>query len=205
VSGRDVYKSVVIFRSDALHIFATNVLPSYSGGFDRGVRRRQGMLVFNRVIPTEEQIVDLGRRIAAEETDLLLAFAVAGASRLLRQKGFTEPPSSIAELHEWFTSGDPVAAFVQAKVRERNPGDYLPGTKDHGIASGAVFAEFERWAKTAGYRMSMSVTGFVPRLRALAPVRISHGSAGNYLRGLILVAEADEAGFDHGEEEGGVA
>lgn len=56
VSGRDVYRAAIAFRSNALHVFATNVLPSYSGGFDKGVRRRQGMLVFNRVIPVEQQI-----------------------------------------------------------------------------------------------------------------------------------------------------
>lgn len=203
ISGRDVYKSAVNFRSLALHIFATNVLPSYSGGFDRGVRRRQGMLTFNRMIPLEEQIVDLGRRIAAEETDLLLAFAVAGASRLLRQKGFTEPASSQAELHDWFTSGDPVAAFVAARVRERKERDYLPGTKDRGLPSAAVFSEFEHWAKAAGYRTQMSVTGFVPRLRALAPyVRIARGRAVNHLRGLTLLAEQDEGLIDGEDGEG---
>lgn len=200
VSGRDVYKSAVMFRSIALNVFATNILPSYSGGFDRGVRRRQGMLVFNRTIPLEEQIVDLGRRIAAEETDLLLGFAVAGASRLLRQKAFTEPSSSKEELHQWFTSGDVVAAFVQAKVRERDPQTYLPGTKDRGIASAAVFAEFERWAKAAGYKTNIQITGFVPRLRALAPyVRVGRGHVVNCLRGLTLVAEADERNFDDDE------
>ena len=159
---------MVPFRSIALHIFATNNLPSFTGGFDRGVRRRLGMLTFNRSIPRQEQIVDLGRRVAAEETDLLLAFAVSGASRLLRQKAFTEPPSSQKELHEWFTSGDPVAAFVQAQVRPRNPADYLPGTKDRGMPSADIFAAFERWAKAAGYRTNLQITGFVPRFRALA-------------------------------------
>ena len=178
VSGRDLYKSVVIFRSLALQIFATNVLPSFSGGFDRGVRRRQGMVVFNRVIPLEEQIVDIGRRIAAEETDLLLAFAVAGASRLLRQKDLPSRRRRRPLCDEWFTSGDPVAAFVQAKVRPRNPRDFLPGTKDRGIPSAVVFAEFERWAKAAGYKTTLQITGFIPRLRASAPyVRVSHGNA----------------------------
>jgi phage/plasmid-associated DNA primase len=203
ISGRDVYRSMVPFRAIAVHIFATNILPSFTGGFDRGVRRRLGMLTFNRSIPRQEQIVGLGRRIAEEETDLLLSFAVAGASRLLRQKGFTEPPSSQAELHEWFTSGDPVAAFVQAKVRERNQRDYLPGTKDRGMPSAAVFAEFERWSKAAGYKTTMQITGFVPRLRALAPyVRVGRGHAVNCLRGLILIAEADERGFDDEDGDG---
>lgn len=107
-------------------------------------------------------------------------------------------------MREWFTSGDAVAAFLQAKVRERDPRDYLPRTKDRGISSAAVFAEFERWAKAAGYKSSMQVTGLVPRMRALAPyIRIHHGNSGNYLRGLTLIAEADEPGFDDSETEVG--
>jgi P4 family phage/plasmid primase-like protien len=197
ISGRDVYRSMVQFRSIALHVFATNVLPSFSGGFDRGVRRRLAMLAFNRSIPRSEQIVDLGRRVAAEETDLLLAFAVAGAARLLRQKGFTEPASSQAELQDWFTSGDPVAAFVAARVRPRDQGEYLPGTKDRGMRSAEVFAEFDRWSKANGYKTNIQITGFVPRFRAVAPyVKKSRSGAANRLRGFVI-AEADfEAELD---------
>ena len=200
ISGRDVYRSMVPFRSIALHIFATNNLPSFTGGFDRGVRRRLGMLTFNRSIPRQEQIVDLGRRVAAEETDLLLAFAVSGASRLLRQKAFTEPASSQKELHEWFTSGDPVAAFVQAQVRPRNPADYLPGTKDRGMPSADIFAAFERWAKAAGYRTNLQITGFVPRFRALATyVQKGRSSTANRLCGFII-ADPPEEDFDEGDD-----
>jgi phage/plasmid-associated DNA primase len=200
ISGRDVYRSMVPFRSIALNIFATNVLPSFSGGFDRGVRRRLGMLTFNRSIPRHEQIVGLGRRVAEEETDLLLAFAVDGASRLLRQQGFTEPSSSQAELHDWFTSGDPVAAFVQAQVRPRNPADYLAGTKDRGMQSAEVFAEFERWAKAAGYKTNMQITGFVPRFRTLAPyVQKGRSSTANRLRGFII-ADPPEEDFDEDDD-----
>ena len=133
---------------------------------------------------------------------MLLAFAVAGASRLLRQKGFTEPLSSQAELQDWFTSGDPVAAFVQAQVRPRKSADYLPGTKDRGMPSADVFAQFERWAKGAGYRTNLQITGFVPRLRAAAPyIQKGRGSATNRLRGFIIIA--DPLAGDFGEEGDG--
>ena len=48
VSARDVYKSVLHFRCMAQHVFASNHLPSFQGGMDRGVRRRIRVITFNR-------------------------------------------------------------------------------------------------------------------------------------------------------------
>ena len=53
VQGRDVYKSRVEFRPVAQHLFATNNLPVFAGGMDRGVQRRLLVVQFNRMIPTE--------------------------------------------------------------------------------------------------------------------------------------------------------
>jgi hypothetical protein len=41
----------------------------------------------------EERVEDLGERIAEEEFDLLLAWAVDGAARLIKNRGFTMPES----------------------------------------------------------------------------------------------------------------
>ncbi len=91
VEGRDVYKSRVEFRSVAQNLFATNNLPPFLGGMDRGVQRRLLVVPFNRTIPIEQRIENIGRRIAKEEADLLLAWAVEGASRPIRQRNFTGP------------------------------------------------------------------------------------------------------------------
>ena len=56
VQGRDVYKSRVEFRPVAQHLFATNNLPVFAGGMDRGVQRRLLVVQFNRMIPAEERI-----------------------------------------------------------------------------------------------------------------------------------------------------
>ena len=71
---------------------------------DRGVQRRLLVITFNRVIPLDERIEGIGRRIADEETDLLLAWVVEGASRLIRQRNFTVPPSSKQALVDWMLS-----------------------------------------------------------------------------------------------------
>ena len=53
---RDLYKSAFEFRPVAQHVYATNNLPSFKGGMDRGVRRRLMILSFNRVIPVQERV-----------------------------------------------------------------------------------------------------------------------------------------------------
>lgn len=51
------------FRPVAQHVYATNTLPTFAGGMDRGVQRRLQVLVFNRVIPEEERIEHIGLRV----------------------------------------------------------------------------------------------------------------------------------------------
>ena len=116
ITARDMYAQAFEFRPTALHIFATNRLPSFRGGIDRGVQRRLLLLPFDRTIPPAERIPHLGRRVGKEEPDLLLAFAVNGASRLIANGGFTELPSSRRALRDWIGLADPVLAWLEAIV-----------------------------------------------------------------------------------------
>ena len=195
VTARDVYKSAVTFRPRALHCFACNQLPSFTGGFDNGVRSRLALLDFTRTIPPDERIPGLGRRVAAEEADLLLGFAVAGAQRLLRQKAFTAPPSSLAALRDWFVTSDPVAAWARARLRPRNPADFLPGARDFGIAVTTMFEDYDRWQKDAGYGATLKLNGFSRRLLALASfLSTRRTKARNFIKGGVIgdPPDADE-------------
>ena len=91
-AARDLYKSSFTFRPRAQHIFATNAMPAFQGGIDPGVLRRLLILEFNRVIPSEERDGKL-ERLPIEHADEFLAWLVDGASRYIRQGGFTVPES----------------------------------------------------------------------------------------------------------------
>jgi phage/plasmid-associated DNA primase len=103
-------------RSQAQHVFACNQLPAFHGGMDRGVLRRLLIIVFNRTIPPEERIPRLGQRVIAEELDLVLAWVVQGAERLLARRTFPELVSSREALHEWSQGVDPVLGWVEDRV-----------------------------------------------------------------------------------------
>jgi phage/plasmid-associated DNA primase len=168
VSARDVYKSRIEFVPRALHVFATNVLPTFAGGMDRGVLRRLLVLEFNRTIPVEEQVQDIGRLIAVQESDLVLAWAVEGAGRLIARAGFIEPPSSRNALREW-CSADPVLAWISAEVQ------FDPDCRTAASPTTAeAYKSFRRWAEDEGYRLDVlpAINGFVQRVQAQLPAGI---------------------------------
>lgn len=83
---------------------------------DRGVVHRMLVVAFNRTIPEAERIEAIGRRIGEEDPHLLLAWAVEGASRLIRNKVFSLPASSRRAMNDWLYGADPVLAWLAEEV-----------------------------------------------------------------------------------------
>jgi phage/plasmid-associated DNA primase len=199
IEGRDVYCSSVEFRPGAQHAFSCNQLPKFAGGMDRGVRRRIRAVTFNRIIPDGERVENLGLRVAEEEPDFVLAWTVAGATRLIKQREFTEPESSVAAMRDWLNS-DCVIAWATARVELR---DLLPGEKPPGIKSSYAHSLFKQWALPEGYKEGdiPGVNGFVQRLQAYDPrIKVKHRNSGNWLIGLKILA-ADKTDNDDIDEQ----
>jgi P4 family phage/plasmid primase-like protien len=185
VTGREVYRTAFTFRPIAQHVFCTNALPSFSGGIDRGVSRRLLVITFNRVIPKEERVEHIGLRIGEEETDLLLAWAVDGASRLIRQRDFTIPPSSKEALHDWLHSADPVIAWAQECVTAVDP--LTAGWAETKIKRAVAHKVFTTWSESEGFPANKlpAANSFVQRLVANYPtIKPAHLRSGNWLIGL---------------------
>jgi P4 family phage/plasmid primase-like protien len=186
VSARDVYKPATTFRPVAQHIFATNDLPSFRGGMDRGVQRRLLVITFNRTVPEKERIERIGHRIATEETELLLDWAVQGASRLIKQRSFTEPSSSKAALRDWLVGSDPVLAWLeQAAIIDTSTN---PPPK---IRTRDAHFDCKKWAEEEGFSVSRipSINAFTGRVRAEGAARgitYSRASDGPYFHGPVL-------------------
>ena len=142
VTARRLYQNPIEFRPRALHLFATNTLPSFQGGFDHGVRRRLMVVPFNRTFASAEMIPNLADRIVHEEIGALLAFTLEGAGRLIRQGQFTEPPSCREALNEWVLSVDPVIAWKEARTT------FVSGLR---AAVRDLYSDFAAWAVSEGF------------------------------------------------------
>ena len=192
-TGRDVYRSAVTFRSVAQNVFATNTLPSFRGGMDKGVQRRLLVITFDRTIPAEERVENIGLRIADEDADVLLRWAVAGASALIRQRGFTEPPSSKTALREWFLTADPVLAWSRSCIEVVD--EKSPAWETATIRSAHAYSKFKSWALGEGYRENTlpASSSFTRRLCANHnSIVAKHKSDGNVLIGIRITSTEHE-------------
>ncbi len=125
ITARRIYRDPVSFRATALNIAGANVLPSFKGGIDGGVRRRIIIVGFNRSIANPDRecpdlVEHIGTRIATEEADLLLSWAIEGACRIIRQGAYTSPKSGREIVEGWVLDSDPVAEwfYERCEVRE---------------------------------------------------------------------------------------
>ncbi|MEE9126500.1 MAG: phage/plasmid primase, P4 family, partial [Planctomycetota bacterium] len=187
LTARDVYRAAVEFRPQAQHVFATNTLPSFRGGFDNGVRRRLMVLKFNRVIPRHERVERIGQRVTEEEPDLVLDWAVQGAARLVRRGEYSEPDSSREELREWILVADPVVAWLESDRVVTSAGDGAH------VRTSEAHRDFRLWAILEGYgeQTLPRVNQFSQRVAALGAryglSRTRRGSTGTIFVGLSLV------------------
>ena len=93
VSGKRVYKPVCSFKPNAIHIFATNVLPNFKGGVDEGINRRVKVIPFDRTIPVDERVPRIAEKIVLKEKNQLFNFAIKGAIDVIENEGFLIPDS----------------------------------------------------------------------------------------------------------------
>ncbi len=193
MTGRDVYKSSVRFRPRAQHILATNVLPPFRGGMDPGVRRRLLVIPFTQSIPkpgpSSFRIADIGKRIGLEEQDLLLAWAVAGASRLLKREAFPDPPWSREALGEWILATDPVGAWLGDAMELTITGDPMDEVSER-----EAYPAFRNWAFDAGVpRVQTPQRGeFIRRVKSadIQNIKVVRRARGHYILGFRLGSKA---------------
>jgi putative DNA primase/helicase len=177
VPARDLYRSAIEFRPQAQHVFACNQLPAFNGGMDRGVQRRLMPIVFNRTIPEPERIPNIGQRIVAEEPDLVLAWAVEGAVRLLERGRFPELAGSREALQEWARNADPVLGWIEDRL------EIELGEDATRLKSGEAYADFRQYAIGEGHaqqRLPVQKT-FTQRVMAvLGSKGVKYGHSGDF-------------------------
>jgi P4 family phage/plasmid primase-like protien len=181
VSGRDVYKSRVEFKPVAQHVYATNTLPSFQGGMDRGVQRRLLVLPFNRVIPKEEKIADIGRCIPEEEMNLLLAWAVEGALDLMNNRGFTVTDNLAKNLQDWLEEADSVQGWV-AECLE------IVMDQNAWLKTSYAYKCYHKWATEQGIKLDQVVglKNFVRRMASIEGIHHKKIESGRIFLGVNL-------------------
>ncbi len=143
ISARKMYKDPFRFKPRAGHIFASNHFPQ-TDDHTPGFYRRWVILNFANTVPDSKKIPNLGAVIAKEELPQVLAWAIIGAEKLVKN-GFKLPlpASHDKEMKNWKALKDSVYGFLSDEdVVEDSPGSRTSRKE--------VYAAYCAWCRQVG-------------------------------------------------------
>ena len=108
VSAKVIYKEVFNFAPRAIHVYATNVLPTFKGGVDAGVERRMLVIPFERTIPKTDRIPDIDQKIIDEEASQLVSASLMAGAQVYKNGQFSIPQNCVDATSSWFREADPI-------------------------------------------------------------------------------------------------
>jgi putative DNA primase/helicase len=157
-TARHIREAPFRFAPRAGHIFAANRLPRTSDS-THGFWRRFVVIAFNRTVKESKYILTLADDILAAERPAIVCWALEGAARALRQRGYTIPASSRKALDDWRRDADPLRRFLLECARK-------PAEGQQGARGKEVYAAYKAWCRENGDRaLAQNVLG--SRLRSM--------------------------------------
>ena len=113
VTAKIIYHEPIEFKPTAVHVFSTNVLPSFKGGVDAGIERRLQVILFSRSIPVDERITDLETKLMAEQGGNVISEAIRHAASVLKNGAYTIPRACKDATEQWMREADPVKNWLE--------------------------------------------------------------------------------------------
>lgn len=103
------------FQPKAAHWFSSNHLPK-TIDTSNGFNRRWLFFTFDVIVPPEKKQLELGKLIAAEEADAIIAWALEAWPNLIARQGFTLPVSHEAKSHDMALHNSLVRSWLAERV-----------------------------------------------------------------------------------------
>ena len=188
VSGKKVYKPVCSFKPNAIHIFATNVLPNFKGGVDEGINRRVKVIPFDRSIPMKERVPRIAEKIVLYEKDQLFKFAIKGALDVIENEGFIIPSVVEQSTTQWFEDSDSILYWF----KENYLHELLDARKNKKVGITDAYSKFKTHMEEIGDGQYVPTRNrFAQRIRQLVrddvELEMGRDKHSNYIRYKQLV------------------
>ncbi len=158
-------------RPTATHLYSCNTLPGTTDT-SHAFWRRWLILTYNRIYDPSEEIHNLAEKILEHDRAAIVVWAARGAVRLLKNKGYTVPPSSLRALEAWKGSANVVKLFVDECCDPVAP---ATAKKDWAPAK-QVYERFRMWCDDQGIPERLSSIQFGDRMRQIKLLK-SHSEA----------------------------
>jgi P4 family phage/plasmid primase-like protien len=147
IGARRIYEKPFTYRPRCAHIISGNAFPDALDTSDGFWRRLLVLTMTRRFDGTPDEVRDLAQIIIREELEGVLAWAAAGAKRLIANNGYTIPSSSQAAVSSWRKESDPVAMWIEQRTNSSSEGSPPTQTSE-------LFLDYRSWSETYCFPVS---------------------------------------------------
>ncbi len=172
LQGNPKHKDPFDVKPIALQLICTNPVPRFTGGADPSTLNRIVFVPFRHVVPEKDRILDIGKRVAKEEGDALLAWAIEGAERLARNGMHYTIPLASEVIKDKVDSGNPLRMFVDDVCRYDEHA--LPLTAKYLFHHYVLWAEERRYTEHNKVQFHVFCKEIAPLVEALGAVHSKH-------------------------------
>ncbi len=138
LTARVVYREPFMFLPQCGHIFSCNDHPM-TRDHSHGFYRRWVIIAFPNVVPDHMKIPRLGEKIVKEEMTQVMAWALEGAQRLIKNKfQLTETSQHVEELKKWQNAKDSVFSFL-------SDDEAVVIAEDSGVEKQCLYKVYKHW------------------------------------------------------------
>lgn len=162
ITARPLYAQPFDLHPRVLITQATNPMPEFNDRSDAIMQRLIVLRFQNTLRRSEGQILDLGRRLAEEELEEILAWGLRGALRMLRQGGDLQIPESVAS--------ESKAAALEG-VHAEAFSKHLVFDPSYRVSTHEVYAAYKVWCELE-HRQPLAKARFEAEMLR---VSLSHG------------------------------
>jgi len=154
---------------------------------DDSVYRRWTVLSFDRRVPIDRRVADIGRSIVADEMQGIIAWAVQGYQRYVANgRRYTQVPSSDAAIAGWRIDVEPLRQWVAECTMP------VQSTQEATLAK-VLLAHYLDWARSCGFKTLYNATSFGRELRKIGLTQALHRNGSTWGIALSSAMVADPA------------
>lgn len=154
ISSEFKFKDTFTFTPKAAHWFASNYLPK-TRDTSSGFNRRWLMFYFDKVIPTKEQILDIGKIIVNEEIEAIAAWAIQTYPDVLKRGHYTLPKSHLYFSNELSLYNSIVRQWLGARIST---------SKGSKVDEDKLYNNFFGYCATSGHTKILQRQNFIVEL-----------------------------------------
>jgi phage/plasmid-associated DNA primase len=160
------YGQMFSFSPRATHWFASNYLPKTRDASE-GFNRRWLVFTFDRIVPKEEKVRDIGEIIVAEEREAIAAWVIGCVKDLTKRGDYLLPPTHREIMRSVACENDTVFFYLTSEEGPRKINADISPTRSSPVSVNSIYEKYSSFCYSTAHVRPVGLRIFLMRLTEL--------------------------------------